>query len=228
MSGLGDIALYAAQVCGKPLHVSSQFTIVFAYMCLSSHICLVAFTCATSQALWDLSTFALTPPSADNSRRIRVILLYTTGAIVRWPFALALAIPFVFEEPFMLGADHAETSARGAWALSHWKRLFGAGLSGSLIFVFILLRLALMTSLNILVIGIDILAYGHLCNCTLEHNSLLHGRRADQASTEYPSGASTSVNFSVLVPFPLLSFPALYIIFIIDRKRPGFIKASPD
>jgi alpha-1,2-mannosyltransferase len=61
--------------------------------------------------------------------------IYATGAIVGWPFALALAIPFVFEELFMLGADRVATSARGAWAFGRWTRLFGAGLAASLIFV---------------------------------------------------------------------------------------------
>ena len=81
-------------------------------------------------------TFALAPPSAENSRRtLLVTLLYATGAIIGWPFALALAIPFVFEELFMLGADRVAISARGAWAFGRWKRLFGAGLVASLIFV---------------------------------------------------------------------------------------------
>ena len=81
-------------------------------------------------------TFALAPPSAENSRRtLLVTLLYATGAIVGWPFALALAIPFVFEDLFMLGGDRVATSARGAWAFGRWTRLFGAGLAASLIFV---------------------------------------------------------------------------------------------
>jgi alpha-1,2-mannosyltransferase len=81
-------------------------------------------------------TFALAPPSAENGRRtLLVTLLYATGAIVGWPFALALAIPFVFEELFILGADRVAPSTRGTWAFGRWKRLFGAGLTASLIFV---------------------------------------------------------------------------------------------
>lgn len=81
-------------------------------------------------------TFALAPPSAENGRRTLLgTLLYAAGAIVGWPFALALAIPFVLEELFILGMDRVAPSARGAWTLSRWKRLFSAGLAASLIFV---------------------------------------------------------------------------------------------
>lgn len=77
--------------------------------------------------------FALAPPSAeDNRRTLLVTLLYATGAIVGWPFALALAIPFVFEELFIFGADRVAASA---WTIARWKRLIGAGLVASLIFV---------------------------------------------------------------------------------------------
>jgi alpha-1,2-mannosyltransferase len=80
--------------------------------------------------------FALPPPSADNSRRtLLVTLLYASGAIIGWPFALALAIPFVFEELFILGADRVAPSDRGSWILGRWKRLFAAGITASLIFV---------------------------------------------------------------------------------------------
>jgi alpha-1,2-mannosyltransferase len=81
-------------------------------------------------------TFALAPPSAENGRRTTLVtLLHATGAIVGWPFALALAIPFVFEELFILGADRVAPSARATWTLGRWKRLVGAGLAALLIFV---------------------------------------------------------------------------------------------
>lgn len=81
-------------------------------------------------------TFALAPPSVENSRRTLLATLhYAKGAIVGWPFALALAIPFVFEELFILGADRIASSARTAWTLVRWKRLVGIGLVASLIFV---------------------------------------------------------------------------------------------
>lgn len=81
-------------------------------------------------------TFSLSPPSTDNGRRTLLsTLLFATGAIVGWPFALALSIPFVFEELCVLGVDRIAPSARTSWLLGRWKRLFGAGLAASLIFV---------------------------------------------------------------------------------------------
>lgn len=81
-------------------------------------------------------TFSLSPPSADNGRRTLLsTLLFATGAIVGWPFSLALSIPFIIEELCVLGVDRITSSARTTWLLGRWKRLFTAGLIASLIFV---------------------------------------------------------------------------------------------
>lgn len=80
--------------------------------------------------------FSVVPPSSENNRRTLLsTLAYATGAIVGWPFALALAIPFVIEELFILGADRVASSARGPWFVKRSTRLIGAGLAASLIFV---------------------------------------------------------------------------------------------
>ncbi|KAG5342034.1 hypothetical protein C0989_005714 [Termitomyces sp. Mn162] len=51
-------------------------------------------------------SFALDRPSYGNSRRtLLATVSFATGAVVGWPFALALAIPFVLEELFLFGAD---------------------------------------------------------------------------------------------------------------------------
>jgi len=71
-----------------------------------------------------------------NSRRtLAATLLFATGAIVGWPFALALAIPFVVEELFVPGLDQVASGARLPWIVGRWKRLFSAGAAASLLFV---------------------------------------------------------------------------------------------
>jgi alpha-1,2-mannosyltransferase len=62
-------------------------------------------------------------------------LCFALGAIVGWPFALALAGPFVFEELFVYGADRVLPETRLSWLLKRWIRLLGAGLIASVVFV---------------------------------------------------------------------------------------------
>jgi alpha-1,2-mannosyltransferase len=156
----------------------------------------------------------------DSRRTFLVTLLYATGAIVGWPFALALAIPFVFEELFILGADRVAPSARFSWTLARWKRLFGAGLAAALIFI--------------PVVGIDTLAYGKLAIVPwniIRYNIFGGSERGPDLYGTSPWNfylLNLILNFNVLVPLSLLSLPALYITSIIDRKRLGFVKAGPD
>jgi len=71
----------------------------------------------------------------NKQRTLFATMLFATGAIVGWPFALALSLPFVFEELFIFSGDQVEPSARTLWMISRWKRLFTAGLVSALIFV---------------------------------------------------------------------------------------------
>jgi len=81
-------------------------------------------------------THALSPASLTNNKRTLLsTLLYATGAIVGWPFALALAIPFVFEELSVLGGDRVSLEEKERWIVARWKRILGAGVLASLIFV---------------------------------------------------------------------------------------------
>lgn len=61
--------------------------------------------------------------------------MFATGAIVGWPFALAVAIPFVAEELFVYGDDVVPSNSRASWLLARWKRLFSVGGFASLLFV---------------------------------------------------------------------------------------------
>lgn len=80
--------------------------------------------------------FAVEPPSVANPQRtLRATMLFATSAIVGWPFALALAIPFVFEELFMFSGDIVSSQDRMKWQIGRWLRLGKAGLAAALIFV---------------------------------------------------------------------------------------------
>src|SRR6266545_1471791 len=80
--------------------------------------------------------YAFEPSSSSNKHRtLAATLLFATGAIVGWPFALALAIPFVFEELFVYGADIVTPQNRPTWMSGRFRRLFSAGLAATLIFV---------------------------------------------------------------------------------------------
>jgi alpha-1,2-mannosyltransferase len=62
-------------------------------------------------------------------------MLFATGAIVGWPFALALSLPFVFEELFVFSGDKVEPASRVKWTIARWQRLILAGLVSALLFV---------------------------------------------------------------------------------------------
>lgn len=80
--------------------------------------------------------YSIIPSSSRNPHRtLYVTLLFATGAIVGWPFSLALAIPFVFEELFVFSGDKVPATARPTWMMDRWKRLFGCGVLAALIFV---------------------------------------------------------------------------------------------
>ena len=71
---------------------------------------------------------AFVPPSnQDGHRTLTAVLYFTLGAVVGWPFALAVAIPFVFEELFVFGADKVPANEKSDWQLNRGKRLILCG-----------------------------------------------------------------------------------------------------
>ena len=81
-------------------------------------------------------SYAFTPNSSQNKHRtLAATLVFALGGIVGWPFALALALPFVFEELFIYGADSVAPEAKISWMVQRWMRLFMAGFAALLIFV---------------------------------------------------------------------------------------------
>lgn len=81
-------------------------------------------------------TYAMKTSSRVNTRRtIAATLLFATGAIVGWPFALALSLPFVYEELFVFSGDTVPPTERAQWMAKRWIRMATAVLAASLIFV---------------------------------------------------------------------------------------------
>lgn len=85
-------------------------------------------------------SYALAPASlSDNRRTIASTILFATAGIVGWPFALALAVPFVFEELFVFSADRVAPEVKRSWMAKRWIRLITAGLTAFVIFVSLVL-----------------------------------------------------------------------------------------
>ncbi|KAF8846076.1 glycosyltransferase family 22 protein [Paxillus ammoniavirescens] len=165
--------------------------------------------------------FSLEPPSTKSSARtLWVTLLFATGAIVGWPFALALSLPFVFEELFVLGADRVDPTVRSNWMVARWRRLIAAALVAALIFI--------------PVISIDSVAYQRwtIVPWNIVRYNIFSG------SERGPDLYGTSpwhfyilnllLNFNILFVLAFASLPALAITYYIDRKRLGLMKPGPD
>lgn len=166
-------------------------------------------------------SYALDPPSIKNNQRtIMATLCFATGAIVGWPFALALAIPFVLEELFVYGADRVLPENRPSWLLKRWMRLLGAGMSASLLFV--------------PVIGLDTLVYGKVTVVPwniVRYNIFGDSKRGPDLFGTSPWSfyfLNLVLNFNILFPLSLLGLPALAVTYVVDRKRLGFFTPSPD
>ena len=80
--------------------------------------------------------YALQPPTENNMRRtLFATLAFASGAIVGWPFSLAVAVPFVFEELFLTGADKVTEETRGTWLAERWMRMLTCAVVATLLFV---------------------------------------------------------------------------------------------
>lgn len=165
--------------------------------------------------------YSLEPSSIKNKRRtLFATMLFATGAIVGWPFALALSLPFVFEELLVFGGDRVNPSSRRSWMISRWKRLFIAGLVSALIFV--------------PVIAIDSVAYGGWTIVPwniVRYNVFGGSERGPDLYGKAPWYfyiLNLLLNFNVLVPLAFISLPCLAVTYKIDHKRLGMFKPGPD
>ena len=106
---------------GKPLLCGISFGYSF---CISA---LLPSSFAMYTTMLALS-YAFTPPSnQDSQRTLAAVVCFTLGAVLGWPFALAIAIPFVFEELFMFGTDKVPAKDKYDWQLNRGIRLLLCG-----------------------------------------------------------------------------------------------------
>ncbi|TFK41811.1 asparagine-linked glycosylation 9 protein isoform a [Crucibulum laeve] len=166
-------------------------------------------------------SYAFTPASLnDNRRTLAATLLFAAGAIVGWPFSLALAIPFIFEELFIFSGDRVSIEFKGSWMAKRWTRLITSSLLASLIFI--------------PVIGIDSIAYGKLSLVPwniVRYNIFGGSERGPDlygTSPWYFYLSNLALNFNLLLPLALLSLLALAVTYIVDRKRLGVAKTAAD
>jgi len=166
-------------------------------------------------------SYAFTPSSSQNSRRTLVTtLIFASGGIVGWPFALALALPFVLEELFVHGTDLVAPATKISWMVQRWTRLFMAGLAALLIFI--------------PVIGIDSLAYGELAIVPwniVRYNIFGGSERGPELYGTAPWNFYLNnlvLNFNCILPLALISLPALGVTYFIDRRRLGLISPTSD
>jgi alpha-1,2-mannosyltransferase len=88
------------------------------------------------------SAFNMEPPSSRNPQRtLLVTTSYATAAIVGWPFALALSIPFVLEELFLYAGDIVPAADKSKWMVNRWSRFARSVATAALIFVSLVKRL---------------------------------------------------------------------------------------
>ncbi|KAF9225513.1 glycosyltransferase family 22 protein [Gyrodon lividus] len=165
--------------------------------------------------------FSLEPSSTKSAgRALWPTLLFAAGAIVGWPFALALSLPFVFEELFVLSGDRVNPAARGSWMVARWWRLIVAALVAALIFI--------------PVVSIDSVAYGRwaIVPWNIVRYNIFGGpeRGPDLYGTSpwHFYILNLLLNFNVLVVLAFASLPSLATTYYIDRKRLGLTKQGPD
>ncbi|KXN88819.1 Alpha-1,2-mannosyltransferase alg9 [Leucoagaricus sp. SymC.cos] len=166
-------------------------------------------------------SYALEPASLSNNRRtLAATLSFALGAIIGWPFALAISLPFVVEELLVFGSDRVAPQVKSSWLTQRWTRFLKAVATASLIFV--------------PVITIDSLAYGRLTIVPwniVKYNIFGGSERGPDlygTSPWYYYISNLLLNFNYLFPLALVSLPALAVTYVFDRKRLGFTTSTLD
>ncbi|SPO30486.1 related to ALG9 - mannosyltransferase [Ustilago trichophora] len=180
------------------------------------HATTLAFSASLYPArLPSTDSSVLSDPSQRPFRSERLIvatLSFAAGAILGWPFAIILALPFVLEQLFLRGDDVIANGKYSHWTVARWSTAIGAAV--------------LSVILTLPVLAIDTLAYGKLSFAPL--NTVLYNlfSRSRGAGPElYGTEPFTFyfsnlfLNFNVFFPLALLSLPLLLVSVRFDPRR---------
>lgn len=151
---------------------------------------------------------------SPTNRTLATTGIFALGAILGWPFALVLGLPYVFEELFIQSGDRVAPKLITQWFRARISRWISAVFTASLIAVPVFI--------------IDTLAYGRtvLVPLNIVRYNVLSARRGagpglyGTAPTSYYL-QNLALNFNILLPLALLSAPALALTLLIDRARLG-------
>ncbi|KZT08529.1 glycosyltransferase family 22 protein [Laetiporus sulphureus 93-53] len=154
------------------------------------------------------------PTSNTNLRRtLFATLAFATGAIVGWPFSIAVAIPFVLEELFMYGVDKVTSENRISWVFARWMRMLMCTAIAALVFV--------------PVTALDTVFYGKLTIVPwniIKYNVFPDEKHGPNLYGTEPASFylhNLILNFNVILPLAFASIPALAITYVVNRKRLG-------
>ncbi|GFZ47156.1 hypothetical protein JCM24511_04899 [Saitozyma sp. JCM 24511] len=151
------------------------------------------------------------------TRAYRATFFVALGAIVGWPFAAALGVPFVVEQLFLTGGDVAVGQDKQALMVKRWATMGKA--------------VALGACIAIPVAMVDSWAYGRSTFPTLNIviYNIFSNAGPDLYGTSPPSYylANLFLNFNFLVFPALVSLPALAVTYVYDRRRLGKSQQAP-
>ncbi|TXT09120.1 hypothetical protein VHUM_02594 [Vanrija humicola] len=151
------------------------------------------------------------------NRAFRATLFTAIGAIVGWPFAAALGIPFVLEYAFLAAGETVLPKDRLPWGSKRLSTLVGA--------------IVVSAAVAIPVALFDSWAYGRFTFPTLNivFYNLFSSNGPDLYGTESASYyfLNLFLNFNFLAPLALLSLPALVVTYNFDFRRLGKTQMKP-
>lgn len=158
-----------------------------------------------------------TSTKTGTRRAILATFFIGLGAILGWPFAAALGVPFAFEYLFLSGGEIVPPSVRAVWGGRRMNVFLGA--------------VGVASAVAIPAVVVDSWAYGRrvLPNLNIITYNLFSQYGPDLYGTEPASFyfKNLFLNFNFLLPLALITLPALAITYKYDFRRLGKTQMLP-